>query len=119
MDLQAKHRPGPSGRGDLNPRPPAPKAGALPLRHSPVHRIVERSGPVGTLRPIPRTPPHCTRLTSERSMPVHPQLRPEAERVDVVSPSSYGVSIVDESSSGPSGVVRGITRHMRNESRDD
>ena len=24
-----------SGRGDLNPRPPAPKAGALPLRHSP------------------------------------------------------------------------------------
>jgi hypothetical protein len=52
-------------------------------------------------------------------MPVHPQLRPEAERVDVVSPSSYGVSIVDESSSGPSGVVRGITRHMRNESRDD
>src|SRR5581483_8202259 len=28
--------PIPSGRGDLNPRPPAPKAGALPLRHSPV-----------------------------------------------------------------------------------
>ncbi len=25
-----------SGRGDLNPRPPAPKAGALPLRYSPV-----------------------------------------------------------------------------------
>jgi hypothetical protein len=25
-----------SGRGDLNPRPPAPKAGALPLRHSPL-----------------------------------------------------------------------------------
>ena len=24
-----------SGRRDLNPRPPAPKAGALPLRHSP------------------------------------------------------------------------------------
>ena len=28
-----------SGRGDLNPRPPAPKAGALPLRHFPVRRI--------------------------------------------------------------------------------
>src|SRR5687768_16188585 len=28
-------RSGWSGRGDLNPRPPAPKAGALPLRHSP------------------------------------------------------------------------------------
>jgi hypothetical protein len=26
---------GESGRGDSNPRPPAPKAGALPLRHSP------------------------------------------------------------------------------------
>src|SRR5439155_4473481 len=29
-----------SGRGDLNPRPPAPKAGALPLRHSPAARKV-------------------------------------------------------------------------------
>ena len=35
-----------SGRRDLNPRPPAPKAGALPLRHAPnrstakVHSIV-------------------------------------------------------------------------------
>src|SRR5439155_25532804 len=29
-----------SGRGDLNPRPPAPKAGALPLRHSPATRQV-------------------------------------------------------------------------------
>src|SRR5918995_4554569 len=29
---ETSHR---SGRGDLNPRPPAPKAGALPLRHSP------------------------------------------------------------------------------------
>src|SRR6267154_6462575 len=28
-------RPDWSGRWDLNPRPPAPKAGALPLRHSP------------------------------------------------------------------------------------
>lgn len=28
----------PSGRGDSNPRPPAPKAGALPLRHSPASR---------------------------------------------------------------------------------
>jgi hypothetical protein len=29
-----------SGRGDLNPRPPAPKAGALPLRYSPAARQV-------------------------------------------------------------------------------
>lgn len=43
----------------------------------------------------------------------------QAERVDVVSPSSYGVSAVEEPRAGPSGVVRGITRHMRNESRDD
>ena len=28
-----------SGRGDLNPRPPAPKAGALPLRHSPALQV--------------------------------------------------------------------------------
>src|SRR5438132_114966 len=33
-----------SGRGDLNPRPPAPKAGALPLRHSPLS-IRGRRGP--------------------------------------------------------------------------
>ena len=46
-------------------------------------------------------------------------LTTEAERVDVVSPSSYGVSVVDEQRAGPSGVVRGITRHMRNESHED
>src|SRR6185437_7958534 len=37
-----------SGRGDLNPRPPAPKAGALPLRHSPVDPGPER--PAGNQR---------------------------------------------------------------------
>jgi hypothetical protein len=46
-------------------------------------------------------------------------LATEAERVDVVSPSSYGVSVVDEPRDRPLGVVRGITRHMRNESRED
>ena len=36
-DEAETHHPwsGWSGRGDLNPRPPAPKAGALPLRYSP------------------------------------------------------------------------------------
>jgi hypothetical protein len=38
----------PSGRGDLNPRPPAPKAGALPLRHSPV--VLPHSSPQGPAR---------------------------------------------------------------------
>ena len=43
-----------SGRGDLNPRPPAPKAGALPLRHSP---CAGASLPVAPLLGSPRRPP--------------------------------------------------------------
>src|SRR5690606_1867362 len=35
--------PGASGRRDSNPRPPAPKAGALPLRHSPQRQSAERT----------------------------------------------------------------------------
>ena len=34
-----------SGRRDLNPRPPAPKAGALPLRHSPFTNCCQLIGP--------------------------------------------------------------------------
>src|SRR5690606_4093249 len=40
--------PGASGRRDSNPRPPAPKAGALPLRHSP-----QRGGPLSVPEPPP------------------------------------------------------------------
>src|SRR5438270_3502805 len=35
-----------SGRGDSNPRPPAPKAGALPLRYSPADRPNGSGGPL-------------------------------------------------------------------------
>jgi hypothetical protein len=42
-----------SGRGDLNPRPRAPKARALPLRHSPGVRANGRSSGGGGLLLVP------------------------------------------------------------------